>query len=143
MTGFRRDVFADAANLFDAVTTGANGCVDLKRHVKVCIQHHFKRIHGANRRDGHVTKLYGVPTVHACAGGMGRRHTDVLFWRHSAGDGEPGSYFADAGDEFKASCIEISWQGWVADGVDGGVIHAFVIHHAVPFEDDLKRQRVD
>ena len=34
-------------------------------------------------------------------------------------------------------------KGWVVEDVDGGVICVFVIHHAVLFEDDLKRQCVD
>ena len=63
MAGFRRDVFADAANLFDVVATGVNGWFDLGRQVKVRIQHCPKRTHGVNRRDGHVVELNGVPTM--------------------------------------------------------------------------------
>ena len=38
-----------AANLFDVVATGANDCVDLRRHVEVCTQHRPKRTHGSQQ----------------------------------------------------------------------------------------------
>ena len=76
---------------------------------------------------------------------MGRGHTHILFGviQPETVSQEPGFHFVKAGDESEASYIEISRQGWVVEGVDGGVIRVFVRHHAVPFEDVLKRQRVD
>ena len=110
MAGCRRDVFADAANLFDVVATRANDCVDLRRHVEVCIAR-TKRTHGVNRRDGHVTKLNGVPTVPAQA--AWGEDTQIFCFgviQLKTVSQEPGSHFVKADDESVASCIKISWQ---------------------------------
>ena len=113
---------ASGSGAYDVVVTGPNDCVDLKRHVKVYIQHPPKRTHRVNRRDGHVTKLNDVPTVLAQVA-WGKDANTICFGviQLEMVSQEPGSHFVEAGDEYEASCIKISWQGWVV-GVAGSVI---------------------
>ena len=123
----------DAVNLSDKVATGGSDCVDLRRHVEVCIQHRPKRTHGVNRYDGHFPKLNGIPFILVQVAWV--EDTQLFCFgiiQLEMVSQEPDSHFIKVGNESEVSCIEIFRQGWVVEGVDGGVTCiSDTSHHAI------------
>ena len=72
------------------------------------IQQRPKRRHGVNRRDGHVTKLNGVPIMLAQV--EWGEDAQILFCviQLETVSQEPGPHFVKAGNESEASCMEVS-----------------------------------